>query len=538
MGSDTGTPPRLGGTPPIAWVGFRAAVPVALLLFPAASVLGYMSRNLAETAVIDVLPALTGATVCAVIVWLIVAVLRGRADAGTAVIAALWVVAGLNYLALFGAINRWIGGDYTLIAALPVALAGLAAATFAVHRLRTLAVPIHIVLSAIAVVMVATPLAQIAAFEWRNGAARAVYDPEAAVVEVGRFAGTPPVGAARPPDIYHIVFDRYGSAETLAETYGVQATIGASLQERGFYVAEASHSNYLKTGQSLASTFYLDYLDLLSDPRIAGASWHPVFAMLDDHRVARILQGFGYDFLQFGSWWKGTHHNARADENHAHGFSEFTMYYLRHTVLRTAIGLFPRSRFAMRLDWDNGQCQRVARQVEQLQALGARQTPVYVFAHFLLPHDPFVFAADGRCLPLDEANARGSVQGYIDQAAYADRIIADLVQTLQERQTPPVILIQADEGPYPERDYAVPWQEAEPKDLRIKTGILNAYYFPDRDYASLYPDISPVNSYRVLFNKYFGAAYPILPDRVIAFPDDAHLYTFHDVTDRVLGGEP
>ena len=76
------------------------------------------------------------------------------------------------------------------------------------------------------------------------------------------------------------------------------------------------------------------------------------------------------------------------------------------------------------------------------------------------------------------------------------------------------------------------------KDLRIKTGILNAYYFPDGDYGSLHPDISPVNSYRVLFNKYFGAEYPILPDRVIAFSDDAHLYTFHDVTDKIRGVEP
>ncbi len=537
MTSDAGTPSRLGETPPIAKVRAGRTVPIALLLFPAASVLGYMSRNLAETAVIDVLPALAGATACAVVVWLIVVALRGRADAGAAVIAALWVVAGLYYIALFGAINSWIGGDYTRTATLPIALVGLTAATFAVHRLRTLDAPIHIVLSAIAVVMLATPLAKIAAFEWRNSAARSVYDPDAAVAELAQFPGTP-LSAAGGPDIYHFVFDRYGSEETMAETYGVEATIGGYLEERGFYVAADSHANYLKTGQSLASTFYLDYIDLLSDPRISGTSWHPVFAMLDDHRVARVLKDFGYDFLQFGSWWKGTHRNAQADENHPYGFNEFTMYYLRQTVLRTATGLFPRSQFAMQLDWDNGQCQRVARQVEELKAIGERETPVYVFAHLLLPHDPFVFGPDGRCLPLAEANARGGFQGYIDQVAYADRIIEDLVDALQSHASPPVILIQADEGPYPQRDYEIPWQDAEAKDLRIKTGILNAYYFPDGDYGSLYSDISPVNSYRVLFNKYFGAEYPILPDRVIAFSDDAHLYTFHDVTDKIRGVEP
>jgi hypothetical protein len=36
---------------------------------------------------------------------------------------------------------------------------------------------------------------------------------------------------------------------------------------------------------------------------------------------------------------------------------------------------------------------------------------------------------------------------------------------------------------------------------------------PDVVKAKLYPGISPVNSFRVLFNAYFGADYRLLPDR-------------------------
>ena len=52
----------------------------------------------------------------------------------------------------------------------------------------------------------------------------------------------------------------------------------------------------------------------------------------------------------------------------------------------------------MRLDWDNGQCQRVARQVEEIKALERGGPPLYVFAHLLVPHEPYVFTPDGRCL--------------------------------------------------------------------------------------------------------------------------------------------
>jgi hypothetical protein len=279
----------------------------------------------------------------------------------------------------------------------------------------------------------------------------------------------------------------------------------------------------------------MDYLDVLAEtPTHDGGNWRPIFAMLDYHRVGRFLRARGYTHLQFGAWWAGTHRSGAADENHPHGFGEFAMLYLRSTILRPLFHAVPRTPLTMRLDWDNAQCQRVARQVEQVKGIGARDDPVYVFVHILVPHGPYVFAPDGRCLTQKESAARGDRQGYIDQIAYADRIIEDVVTALQEREGPsPVILIQADEGPFPSRDNQIPWQEASSEELRIKLGILNAVYYPNGDYELLRNDMTPVNSYRLLFNTFFNTDLPILPDRIFAFPDDWTLYEHHDVTDRV-----
>ena len=384
--------------------------------------------------------------------------------------------------------------------------------------------------------MAAMPVWQAVAWEARHGAARAVYDADRAAAEMPQIAAGAAVGAARPPDIYHFVFDRLASDASLEHHYGVEGTIGKFLVDRGFFVAEASNANYLKTAPSLASTFHMDYLDFLADdPRVKGENYHPIFEMLDDNRVTRFLKARGYEFVQFGAWWRGTYDSPQANENHPLGFSEFDMNYLRSTMLRPIFYMLPEVPFTGRLDWDNGQCQRVARQVEMIKAAGQRERPVYVFAHFLLPHGPDVFTPDGDCLSFRESAERGDPQGYIDQVAYTGKVIEELVTSLQAQANPPVILIQADEGPFPNRDYSVAWQDAPPDELRVKTAILNAYYFPNGDYGLLRRDTTPVNSYRALFDTYFDADLPMLPDRIYAFPRDAQLYEYHDVTAAVRG---
>jgi Sulfatase len=525
---------RSGGMPPRSPSGGGRTYPFAALLFGPASVLDVMSRNLNQASFADVAPAIAGTVAFALAVWLIAVAVRRRADAGAALIACVWTVGSVFYLELVRHLNRALEGGYAMLPTLPFVLAAMIVLTVAAHRWgRSLGV-VHTVVTGIALVMVLTPGWRAVAYELRNGDARLAYDAGRAAAEMPELAPAAG-GAERPPDIFHFVFDRYGSEETLARHYGIDEPIGEFLESRGFYVARDSFSNYIKTGHSLASTFYMDYLTFLQeDPRVEAANWHPIFDMLDDHRVGRFLRARGYEFHQFGSWWGGTYHNPTADVNRPHGFSEFNMMYLRRSILLPIFHLLPDTPLTMRLDWDNAQCQRVARQVEEIKRLGGGDRPVYVFAHILVPHGPYVFTPDGGCLDRPAADARGELQGYVDQVSYADAIIKDVLAALQAPERPePVILIQADEGPFPRRPNAIPWQDATVEELRIKTGIIAAYHFPGGDYRALRQDITPVNSYRAIFNTVFGTEFAMLPDRIYAFPSDWEIYEFHDVTERV-----
>jgi len=64
--------------------------------------------------------------------------------------------------------------------------------------------------------------------------------------------------------------------------------------------------------------------------------------------------------------------------------------------------------------------------------------------------------------------------------------------------------------------------------------ILNAYRFPGDNKSTLYPTITPVNSFRVLFNDYFGAGLPLLKDQSWCSPVRVRPYSWSDVTPKLV----
>ncbi len=69
-----------------------------------------------------------------------------------------------------------------------------------------------------------------------------------------------------PPDVYFFLLDSYGRADLLQQAYGFDNSgFYNELRQRGFYVAECSQSNYVRTELSLSSSLNMHYLQQLSD---------------------------------------------------------------------------------------------------------------------------------------------------------------------------------------------------------------------------------------------------------------------------------
>jgi hypothetical protein len=359
-----------------------------------------------------------------------------------------------------------------------------------------------------------------------------------------------PVAASEPaekPDIYYFIFDRYARQDQLKAVYGYDNTAFlVALRQRGFFVADNAYSNYQRTTHSVISSLNFEYLDRVDTPATQGASdWLPLYQMFQDFRIGRFLKSIGYEVHFSGSWWEPTRRIAIADVTHNfYELPEIARFIYENSLIVDAAEIIG-FRNATPLYW---QCQRSRRMFEDVRSAPDSEKPKFHFAHFLIPHPPFVTHESGRCMEKKEALSRTRAQNYIGQLTYANGQILATVDALLAAPGPkPIIILQADEGPWPQkyageevivfgRDVSnVDWREVSPSDLKEKMAIFSAIYAPKIQPASLYSAITPVNTFRLILRDYFNVAIEPLPDRLMVYENASDLYHFMNVTEILHG---
>lgn len=343
-----------------------------------------------------------------------------------------------------------------------------------------------------------------------------------------------------PRDIFYLVFDRYGSQASMEQRFGMDlAGFFDGLRKRGFRVTPDSKANHLRTAQSLASTLNLDYHhDLTRRYGRNTGNLLPIYDQLRDHAVGRLLRARGYEYVHIGPWWDPTQENPHADVNFAYTrTSDFELELFRSTLLsrfqRRPQGASLREQYR-RVPYDGA-----LQQFRDLRRAAQRTGPTFVFAHVLLPHEPFVFDADGDYVDVATEASRTRNRNYTEQTTYTNKLITALLDDIVDvpEDERPIVVVAADEGPHPVRflraGETFDWTEATDAELREKFSVLNAYLLPGVEDPGLYDSISGVNTWRLIFNTYFAGQLPLLDDRSYVFRDESHVYDFTDVTDRL-----
>jgi len=333
------------------------------------------------------------------------------------------------------------------------------------------------------------------------------------------------------PDVYFIVLDSYMRADALKQDMGFDnSQFVNDLEELGFYVAKCSRPNSDYTLASIASTLNMNYRSELE--KMSGMDVNdPGFpALLKHSEVRRQLASVGYITVTFPvtfAWLQIADSDIFLTPNRPTVNPEYLYPFERMYVQSTAaaivtaadrkLNLLPPSRpdsfpertaIASSASIDPGLLNYVDTELfilHKLPEVVSIAEPKFVYAHILIPHGPYAFTPDGGLLnapgffgeeEITAENREYERQGYLNNLQFINKQIIPILQTIIEKSTtPPIILLEGDHGFKDDNRYT----------------NLNAYYLP-KGYAGVYPSISPVNSFRVVLNEYFGAHYPLLPD--------------------------
>lgn len=309
-----------------------------------------------------------------------------------------------------------------------------------------------------------------------------------------------------PPDIYYIILDGYGRADVLKDEYGYDNSDFLNvLRDWGFYVADCSQSNYAQTQMSLASSLNFNYIDALSDRFVPGTEDRTGLDVLIHHSAVReSLEKAGYKTVAFATGFLSTE-MVDADyflgPQHSQGRPNEFEHLLMETTLARLVQ--DENRFGIQNADSELFRERTLFALDKLDKLSYIKEPKFVFVHLIVPHPPFVFGPTGG--PVEPAavgttKTRRRARQYRDQAIYISNRMMEIVPKIIAGSTrPPIIVIQGDHGP------------TIPSSPQQRMRNLNVYYLPEAN-APIYSTITPVNTFRIIFNAYFGQYLPLLED--------------------------
>lgn len=327
-----------------------------------------------------------------------------------------------------------------------------------------------------------------------------------------------------PPDIYYFIVDAYANPHTLKEIYGYDPSdFHNFLKQKGFYIAEKSTANHDCSNLSIASSLNMIYLNFL-EKHLGSESKKMTaqFRLIQKSRTAQLLRKQGYKLVNVASGFPATSSIHDATNLRMNTGNSMLPLFLgvsclgpldRHTnLIRDMIAhqrLYP---------FDN---------IEKITAI---KGPKFVFCHAMILHPPFIFDEDGTRLPLprDQSAQPYLKEPYLQQLKFTEKKMRELVERLTLASArPSIIIMQSDHGPYStDRNDRTTY-------LNERMRIFNACRFPDGGYGALYESMTPVNTFRIIFNQFFNGNFPLLKDENFAsFKKDQYMH-FNNVTNSV-----
>ena len=301
------------------------------------------------------------------------------------------------------------------------------------------------------------------------------------------------------PDVYFITLDEFDPAWFFD-----------FLTQQGFHIIPKSRSNYFSTMNCLFSILNMDYIH-----------YNPDF--YGKYNVGSLFESMGYRF--FNTMPQRT----LSDAFYLKMNDGFIMELIHCSMLKSLGQEI--QRFNILYIFNN------------FGRLIHEKGPKFIHIHIMCPHVPFVFDSTGARLPYAEKVNWRNKNIYLGQWIFVAKKMQSVVDSIFTQSPKPIIIIQSDHGvrslphggqqpPLISDEKGIVFMDgdsARPFNyFQVSCNNISAFYFPDSNYADLYDSMTPVNTFRIVFNHFFNATFPLMPDESYNGPMVTSVTTLKD----------
>jgi hypothetical protein len=300
-------------------------------------------------------------------------------------------------------------------------------------------------------------------------------------MDSGPIVGSPGVATGRVEDVVVVVVDSYPNLRIAEAWFGHEPSeLVSMLHSQGFTVPPSAWSQHTFTSLSVSSMLQMARViepGSTSEWRDRSSLWR---ILRGDNRVARSLQSAGFEYTHIESGWDGTSCGPTVDHCiPAPWFDEKAWVLLQPTLL----GEWVENRNHVY----TGTMSTAKALEEKLPELLTNGSHDFVFAHFLLPHAPFL--VEGDCRLRADSGRPEELPGLrilaADQMACVDRLLESALLSVDDDTA---LLLTGDHGSSTGGQIGKDPDDWSDADIAERFGVFMAYALPDSCAKPTLPD--------------------------------------------------
>ena len=298
------------------------------------------------------------------------------------------------------------------------------------------------------------------------------------------------------PNIYFILLDAYTSSASLKKYWGYDnSPFEDSLANMGFYNTHSSKSDYDCTYYCIASYLNMSLLKL-NPKKPKNELWlHPDYNTLDlikKNTVTQRIINSGYIFANYSIFDIDNFDNSNCvwKPNDPESLNKL---YERTSWL-------PIINKIQQMFYQTPESGTLSPNLKLFHILkdsiaSDRNVPIFVYAHIMMPHQPFEFDENGNKMSYQYSEILEN-ESYLKQLRYTNTLVIETIRKiLASENKKPIIIIQGDHG------YRF-LKNVDLKNRRIEAhSILSSYLFPKDLSINLNDSINPIQALSLLFNS-------------------------------------